>query len=277
MKIFTIPDDLLLNKIEEINFIDYYNNKTSEKNKVFFKQNVISFVIRGEKDIYHEKAPVKIKNAVAVIKASNCLMTERISSDGKNYRALLLFFDNSKLLKFSIKYYELIEKTCSSNISNEICIFPNDAYILSFCNLILNMLQSGNNLSEEFKEIKLQEFFLYLLQNYPDKFCQIIQQKVDEPEIRFKTVIENNIFSNLSNEELAFLTNMSISTFKRHFKKYYKMSPHQWFITKKMEYAHMLIKQDHKPSELFKKIGYSTLSNFLKAYKKYLSNSSPIK
>ena len=87
MKVFTIPDDIITTKIEDINFLFYQNNKSSEKNKIFFKQNVISFVLNGEKEIFHTQKPIKIIRDIALINAANCLMTERLSANGENYKA----------------------------------------------------------------------------------------------------------------------------------------------------------------------------------------------
>ncbi len=162
MKIFTIPDDIITTKIDDINFLFYQNNKSSEKNKIFFKQSVLSFVLNGEKEIFHAQNPLKIIRDIALINASNCLMTERLSSNGENYKALLIFFNPQKLTEFVVKYQKQITHVCKNELANEICVFPNDAYLTLFQNSIIDLITKGNHLSADFKAIKLEELFLYL-------------------------------------------------------------------------------------------------------------------
>ena len=69
-------------------------------------------------------------------------------------------------------------------------------------------------------------------------------------------------------EEIAFLCNMSLSTFKRHFIKEYKVSPGKWFQDKRLQKAkETLEKGNLKPSDIYLDFGYNNLSNFSIAYK----------
>ena len=68
--------------------------------------------------------------------------------------------------------------------------------------------------------------------------------------------------------ELAFLCNMSLSTFKREFQKHYSDSPMKWFQNKRLEYAHhLLYNEQMSSSEIYLEVGYESLSSFIKSYK----------
>jgi transcriptional regulator GlxA family with amidase domain len=50
-------------------------------------------------------------------------------------------------------------------------------------------------------------------------------------------MIESNVHSNLKLEEIAFLCNMSLSTFKRHFIVEYNEAPGKWLQDKRLQRA----------------------------------------
>lgn len=269
MKSYKIPNDLLAQSIDKINFVYYENKKPTQRVKVMFTQNLVSFIIDGEKEIFHSDVPIVLRNKIAVIKKTNCLMTEtKINSDNK-YKALLVFFDNDILTNFKIKYHHLLDnlnKTKTAPIS----VIDNDRILIGYRNNLVNTIKNHHQvLTKEIKQLKFEELFLYLLQTYPHKINPILHQNNDAVVVNFKTIIENNSIANLSISELAFLCNMSESTFKRHFFKHYHTSPQKWFLNKRMEHAKSLIGKGKKPTEIFSSVGYSTLSNFLKAFKKY--------
>jgi AraC-like DNA-binding protein len=73
----------------------------------------------------------------------------------------------------------------------------------------------------------------------------------------------------ISVDELAFLCNTSISTFKRKFFKIYGTSPQKWLTQQKMRIAANLLKHPHeRPGSVYEKVGYENQSSFILAFKK---------
>ncbi len=269
MTIYNVPN-ILLEKIDTVNFIYYKNERPNEKNKVLFSQNVISFVFEGEKEIFFPNYTVKIQDSIALIRASNCLMSERKIDKNQPYKALLIFFDNSLLTDFKIKYKNELNKDSINKQSKQINVIANDEFLTIYRKHIIETISINDNLLiPRIKELKLEELLLYLLRRYPSELHSFLKPQIDENVVHFKSIIEHNRFKNLTIEELAFLCNMSVSTFKRHFKKHYNSSPKKWFLMHRMEYAKNLTEQGKKPIEIYKNAGYTSLSNFIKAYKKH--------
>ncbi len=272
MTIYHVPD-MLIDPVEKVNFILYENYQSSEKNRVLFTQNVISFVMDGEKEIFLPEAGVKIRNGLALIGLANCLMSERKPSDQSPYKALLVFFDNAFLSGFMVKYRHMIDIKNFKDKSVGAIKF--DKYLELYSNFIIENLASTRKiLSQRMKELKVEELLLYLLQHYPAEFRVFFNKNSNINAIRFKSIIEYNRLKNLRMDELAFLCHMSLSTFKRHFKKYYRISPRQWFLQERMNHAKNLLEQGKRPSEIYRQAGYATLSNFLKAYKNFFKTTS---
>ena len=77
-----------------------------------------------------------------------------------------------------------------------------------------------------------------------------------------------NLIKNISLEELAFLCNISLSTFKRRFEKIYGMSPSKWMLQKRMEIAKDLLQHyNEKPGEVYHQVGYENHSSFSQSFR----------
>ena len=79
--------------------------------------------------------------------------------------------------------------------------------------------------------------------------------------------MKSKVHSNLKLEEIAFLCNMSLSTFKRHFVNEYNVSPGKWLKNERLQKAKEMLEQGEKPSEIYLDFGYNNLSNFSVAFK----------
>ena len=109
---------------------------------------------------------------------------------------------------------------------------------------------------------------LYLMNKYGSKFELFLHALVAKDVSTIGSVVENNTYSNLNLEEIAFLCNMSLSTFKRHFMSEYHATPGKWFQKKRLLRAKELLENGkYKSTEIYYKIGYNNLSNFSTAFK----------
>ncbi|UTW65454.1 helix-turn-helix transcriptional regulator [bacterium SCSIO 12643] len=260
----------------EISLVFYEADMDTIKSKINFTQNVFSFLISGQKEIYNAQNPNYLSgNEFALITTPNCLMTEKKSAPSRLYKSILLFFSHSILNEFKFTHQHLIQKLASSN-TQEVLTFTYDDYSHYFRSSLQLLLANRETLSPEMLKAKFTEIMLYLLKYEPLKMGMLLQNQQHDREFVFKTTIENNLYSHLDLEELAFLCNMSLSTFKRHFKSYYQMSPRKYFIQKRMEMAEYLLKNGERPKEVFQQAGYKTLSNFIKAYKAHFNKTPGI-
>lgn len=76
--------------------------------------------------------------------------------------------------------------------------------------------------------MKFEELLLYLINKYGSRFELYLHSLITKEASSFKKVIESNVYSNLRLEEISFLCNMSLSTFKRYFLKEYNTTPGKW-------------------------------------------------
>jgi len=180
------------------------------------------------------------------------------------YYCKLLFFSENKLIAFLDKYSN------NKNNKEEIPYFiiENDAYISSFLNSLSNLQINRSGLTLNMLSVKFEEIMLYLLNKYGTSFELFLHSLISKETSPFKKIIESNVYSNLKLEEIAFLCNMSLSTFKRYFTSEYNISPGKWLQDKRLQKAKDVLQEGAvKPSDIYLDYGYNNLSNFSIAFK----------
>ncbi|MEM9917413.1 MAG: helix-turn-helix transcriptional regulator [Bacteroidota bacterium] len=270
MKKIKIPDELLQSNepMPEIQLMNYRNERTIVRYRVNFSQHVFSFLKAGAKEIFYDQDPIFLTNrGFALITTPNCLMTETIP-EASLYKSILLFFSHKMLEAFKIKYRDLIAAQIHEK-PKAVLAFEYDDYCFHFRSSLELLMAQPGPLPTAILNAKFEEIMLYLLRTQAEKINRLLSTKQTDFEMTFKSVVESNIHSHLNLEELAFLCNMSLSTFKRHFAQFYQMSPQKWIIAERMKTAAFLIKNGERPVDIFRKLGYKTLSNFVRAYKSH--------
>jgi AraC-like DNA-binding protein len=265
MNIHNLPNDFNIDSKSEIQLFDYSVTSSSIKNKIMLNTNVLSFLLEGTKEfITKDKATIINNDAFLLIKSGNCLMTENLS-DTNVYRSILLFFNDDVLLKLLQK--NNILKTIDSS-SKPYEIFQYDDYIHHFVKSLIQIKTYDHILRDSLLQTKLEEIVTYLLHKNGTKFLNNILNYQDSQSRHFTDVIESNKLNNLTIQELAFLCNMSISTFKRNFEQHYQTSPRKWFQEKRLEYsAYLLSIKKKRPVDIYLEIGFESLSSFTQAFK----------
>ena len=144
----------------------------------------------------------------------------------------------------------------------------NDTYIISYLNSLSTITTAPTIFKENLLAVKFEELMLYLLQKYGKKFELYLYSLITKETSPFKKTVESNTLTHLKLGEIAFLCNMSLSTFKRQFIKEYQTSPGKWFQDKRLQKAKEKLEQEHlKPSAIYLEFGYNNLSNFSIAFK----------
>ena len=226
---------------------------------------MFSFLLEGTKEVFFDTSALSVDNSeFLLMKSGYCLMTENPSKI-KSYRSVLLFFSNEILLEFARK--NKIAKIQSTDCQS-VQSFQYDEFIRRFTTSLLDVSKLSQSTREKLLEVKFEEIMLYLMDKHGTEFLSSLIAKSSDLDRKFTQTIESNKLNKLTLRELAFLCNMSVSSFKRQFEKHYSQSPIKWFQDKRLAYAHYLIGQKQKSSsEIYFEIGYENLSSFIQAYK----------
>lgn len=97
----------------------------------------------------------------------------------------------------------------------------------------------------------------------------------DDENRRLESVVIGAVAENLTIEELAERCYVSVSTFKRRFRKRFSLPPHQWLIHRKLDLAYrMILATDVAITEISRLCGFTNSSHFIAAFKRRY-NSTP--
>jgi AraC-like DNA-binding protein len=270
-----LPGNLPSNESADLQVFHYDLDNLMNRSKVVLEQYVISFLLEGHKELNFADTAIQIDNTKAlIVTQGNCLLTEK-DRGSLNYRSILLFFSRDKLTELLLKKGLLPDLSKKSHTSYPYFSFEQDAFIKAFIHSLSLHSSLGKNLSKQLLEIKFEEIIIYLAEIYGERFLSFLQYSLEKDRnLSFKNTIEANKYTNLSVEELAFLCNMSVSTFKRRFVKFFKDTPGNWFKQKRLEQAKALLQAGKAtPSEIFSNSGYKNLSHFSTAFKNRFGKS----
>jgi AraC-like DNA-binding protein len=280
MKIFELPDDIFSNQAElaaPIIIHPYSTNTSVFREKSVLHRNAISLVISGQKTIrFAEMAVHTNDKEIHFLSSGNNIATFDISKQ-KEFKSILIFFDDKELTDFSLNNSVLIDNDQKkyNPTPGRYVSFEKDDFIRNYIQSIELIVSSKKQVSTEMKRLKLWELLLYLLETRPKVFLSFLYRgQAVTNEMTIRKVVEGNITENLTIDEMAFLCNVSTSTFKRQFGKIYNASPAEWFLEQKMKMAaQLLILQKERPGEIWFKLGFETHAGFTKSFKKHFGVS----
>ncbi len=266
MAIINLPEDLQLESSYSIQLYDYQNPKDSDKLQINLSKNTISFLQQGSKEVIHNNKTIAIQNSeFLIMKSGHCLMTEKLPSSKNNYSSILLFFSDDDLNNFKNKFDYLSQNKI---VKTSVLAIEYDQFIRKFVESLKDILLMNPDSQGRMVSLKFEELILYISEIKGFDFLNSLDIDSNKYAVNFKSIIESNKLNKLTLKEISFLCNMSISSFKRVFKKHYQQSPIKWFQNQRLEYAVFLLnKEQKKSSEIFHLIGYENHSNFIKAFK----------
>lgn len=256
--------------MEPTSVIRYNSDVASINARIELRQNLFSFLLEGRKSVQYAGTHVTINpNQFLLLSSGNCLMTEKIAAPGGLYKSILFFFDSELLADFFIRHPQAFQASIKQTNEAPCLMFEKDAFLINFIDSLGCMLASSQPLSAEMRKVKLEELLLYLSEQYPEKIQRLrnLSYEADD-HLLISQAITANIYTAVTVEELAFLCNMSQSTFKRRFAKIYGTSPNKWLLEKRMQRAAQLLKQGEcKASEIYFELGYENLASFIQSFK----------
>lgn len=153
-----------------------------------------------------------------------------------------------------------------SNLSAE--KINNDFLIQKYIEGLLFYFENPSLVNDDILILKLKEIILLLSQTRNAGAVQAILSQLFSPvTYTFKQVIEAHLFLQVSMEELARKTNLSVSSFKREFAKLYNDSPANYIKTKRLEKAaELLLASDNRITDIAFDCGFNDLANFTKSF-----------
>lgn len=150
-----------------------------------------------------------------------------------------------------------------------------DLMLNNFRQSIDILLENPELVDDGIIKTKLKEFIQLLIksQNAPSQL-DFLAALFKPNEVEFKKVIQQNVYANLTIKELALLTHLSESSFKRKFKEVFNNSPKKYLTEKKLKRAAELLKSSNdRISEIAYDVGFDSVSTFNRNFADFYGKS----
>jgi len=161
--------------------------------------------------------------------------------------------------------------TSTHSVDYNLKQFEVDALLLNYKNSINILLDHPELADENLLETKLKEFVLLITKslNIPSQL-DFLAAMFKPSYIPFKEIIHANLYADLSLEQLAKLSHLSLSSFKRKFKEVFDESPKKYITSKKVEKAAQLLKaSEDRISDIAYDCGFENSSTFNRVFKSF--------
>jgi len=248
----------------DIAFVDYSDKGGPFKNRVIFDCFAFSFVQNGQKHIYRAGENTLLKTGHAMlIPEGNSIIAEH-SIDDDPYSSFLIFFPG----QFGRDFLALQKPHTKNQLVHQTPYihFKLNEYLHEYVKGMKLLVKHKLPVSAALARHKLEELLLTIYELMPEELTSIFFNNVHG--LPLKTLVENNLLNRLNLDELSFLANRSLSSFKRDFERAYGISPQKYMRERRLEMACAELAKGKLPGELYLAAGYESLANFCTAFKK---------
>lgn len=242
------------------------------------EQACFLYVKRGEVEYQVDDEQKNIQTNYSLL--LNCIQSGKQmqhSNSQNNCEIVIVTFYPEILKKIYDRELPLLLQKPKNVISNKSSEkINNDFLIQKYIEGLLFYFENPSLINEDILVLKVKEIILLLSQTQNSESVQLILSQLFSPTVyTFKQIIEANLFSQLTIEELAQQNNLSVSSFKREFAKIYNDTPANYIKAKKLEKAAGLLEfSNQRITEIAFDCGFNDLANFTKSFtSKY--NTSP--
>ncbi len=193
------------------------------------------YMLEGSLISYDNRGAHRINKLDGIAKNCGRYVQQYVNEAGDNYCEAIAVYLYPELLKkiYSDDYPKVVKgrtKKPNKYIANEL--------VERYMNGLALYFEESDVIDEELSILKIKELILILLRSSIHKDVERLLLDIFSPaETAFKTIIENNIFNPLSMPQLAYISNMSLSTFKRTFKKVFNETPAKYIKNRRLEAA----------------------------------------
>lgn len=226
------------------------------------------YMLEGQIDYKTHQQNISIPvNDAVLLKCGNYFSQMKSSIHSKSNQIVIVHFHPEILKKiYNTDLPKIFQKPSAgeANLNLDLTQINNDFLIQKYIESLLFYFDNPTLINEDLLIIKLKEIILLLCQTQNAPIIQqILSQLFSPTSFTFKQIVESYFYQNIAIEELAHMTNLSLSSFKREFKKNYNDSPANFLRNKKLEKAaELLLISEERITDIAYDCGFNDLANF---------------
>lgn len=235
----------------------------------------IGYIISGTKYIYNNDASHAIEEGdIFILEAGFHYEENTIGANGR-FEQILFFISPDKLQQAIVSLNTNYGLSFSSRHSCIKCTSHNFAYAKAdkvlrnfFVGIDLSLRNTGLLHNDVGQRIKFNELIYLILSDEDGCIKRKVLRSSDMEIAQFLNIIYDNVFNDISIEQLAEMTNRSLTSFKKEFKRLLDAPPHQWIIDQRLDKARILLASTSRTvSEIGAVCAFANISHFIKLFK----------
>jgi len=231
-------------------------------------QNTGCFIYFKEKGPHLLSSDVNTKlkgNEAILLKCGNHFLDLLKETEGNQIEVIVIhLFPNLLKKLYTGDLPEIIKKQ-----SNSSEVVASSNIIEKFIDSLDFYFQNPSLVNNDLLELKIKELILLLVQSKNiDSMMGLVADIYSSHKAQIREVVELHLFSNLKIDELAKLCNLSLSSFKREFKKEFDDSPTNYINDRRIGKAKELLAITKLPiSEVAYETGFQDSLYFTRLFK----------
>lgn len=216
------------------------------------------------------------QNDAVLLKCGSYFSQIKSTVKAQKHEIVVIHFHPEILKKiYDTDLPKVFQQPAILDTNSDLSIINNDYLIEKYIESLLFYFENPSLINEDLLIIKLKEIILLLCQtkNAP-LIQQILSQLFSPSSYSFKQIIESNLYYHFTTEELAEMTHLSLSSFKREFKKNYNATPASYIRNKRLEKAaELFLISEERITDIAFDCGFNDLANFSKLFHEKFNNS----
>lgn len=223
-----------------ITIAKYYAVQNHCKTEAFISQNLINFVLKGEKMLHTKNGDITVRAGEAFFLAKGEYIMSEIIDDSE-YACLLIFFDD-RVAGDMFAAMPHIDGTGSEHGDGFFRVEVTQA-LQKLADGVLLLSEQKPKFADELLLLKLKELMFLLLGSsqgamFASYFKTSLYAKVD-----LRLFMSENFAKSWSLSEFAARSGRSLSGFKSEFARLFGATPMEWIWQKRLEKARFLIEK----------------------------------
>jgi AraC-like DNA-binding protein len=257
---------LVLTSGEDIKMIHYRQEEDTEKASLLLEEHILCLVLFGNKTVWHSQGKLQIRPGEGFFLArGNYLRTERRMDPQLGYQSLVVRLSDAFLLSL-----DGVGGTSSGQAAT-VFHLQEDVLVQGLVQQLVQYFQVPGEKArvESLLSLKVRELLLLLLSAKTNKgFEAVIRTLPSRKEPSLTALMETHFRESLTLEQWAFLSGMSLSSFKRKFESTYHMPPRRWIQQRRLQEAYYLLGHRHmNVTEVCFAVGFENLAHFVHAFR----------
>ena len=201
------------------------------------------YILKGGCIDYSETDEIHLSEKQALLaKCGNSSFCTTAINGITDYQAIVVKFHKEVFDKLYFNSHSPLSNKNSHELLVNSAMIDSNILLEQYASSLVSIFDNQELVNEELLELKVKELILLLLNSdNSSEVLGIMTNLYKRKTFAFKEVINAHICSSLGIEELAQLTNQSLSTFKKTFKEIYNDTPNNYIIGKRIEKVAQLI------------------------------------